>query len=373
MGRNIVQMMKILNETLGYKIYKEMEIGNMENKEVFLSYCWSDDDIANSIYDYLKNILDVEIHRDKIDIGAWESIKEYMQSIPQMDYVILLISDSYLKSANCMYEVLEVLRDRNFRNKIFPAVINTSIYNPVTRASYVRYWQQQCKELEESLQGIRLQNIGKLGEDLKRRQNIASNIAEFLDVISDMNNPEIADIKIVIEKKLSNFRKVQASNTQNKVNEKIDYLAELNIPKKSFQTEPTDLEINQFITESFKSIVELLSKAAEQWQSENIEIFTQIEQMDTRTTIFRFYKNGKLIRSLKLFLSSMFGSRDNIGISDDTMSFGSSNSWNGMYEAKVVDGEFKLYAAVSLRNFGDVMTIEEVVSDIWNNYIGVYL
>lgn len=179
---------------------KEMRQDN--KMEVFLSYCWSDDFVANEIYDYLKSNMDIELHRDKIDIGTWESIKAYMQSIPHMDYIILLISDSYLKSPNCMYEVLEVLRDRDYRNKIFPAVINTSIYNPITRANYVKYWQQQYDELNASLQGIELQNIGKLGEDLKRRQNIACNIADFLEVVSDMNNPEMENIKIVILEKL---------------------------------------------------------------------------------------------------------------------------------------------------------------------------
>lgn len=221
-NRGVIQSNNVKEASQGDKI------------EVFLSYCWSDDIVANEIYDYLKSNIYIELHRDKIDIGTWGSIKEYMQSIPQMDYIILLISDSYLKSANCMYEVLEVLRDRNYRNKIFPAVINTSIYNPITRANYVKYWQQQYDELNESLQGIGLQNIGKLGEDLKRRQNIASNMADFLDVISDMNNPEIADIKIVIGEKLSKFKKIQASNIQNEASAKIDYLSELNIPKKSF-------------------------------------------------------------------------------------------------------------------------------------------
>lgn len=225
-----------MNNSMGVsKLNSTRKLRGNDKTQVFLSYCWSDDDTANNIYDYLKNILDIEIHRDKIDIGTWGSIKEYMQSIPQMDYVILLISDSYLKSANCMYEVLEVIRDRNYRSKIFPAVINTSIYNPVTRANYVKYWQQQYYELEESLQGIGLQNIGKLGDDLKRRQNIASNIADFLDVISDMNNPKIADIKIVIGEKLSKFRESQYSNIQDETNEKRDYFSELNIPKKDIK------------------------------------------------------------------------------------------------------------------------------------------
>lgn len=53
-----------------------------------------------------------------------------MQSIVNMDYVVFLISDSYLKSANCMYEVLEVMKDKNYKEKIFPAVTCSEIYSP---------------------------------------------------------------------------------------------------------------------------------------------------------------------------------------------------------------------------------------------------
>ena len=62
---------------------------------------------------------EINLHRDKLDIRKWGSIKQYMQSIPKMDYMILLISDAYLKSANCMYEVLEVMRDSSIRIKYF--------------------------------------------------------------------------------------------------------------------------------------------------------------------------------------------------------------------------------------------------------------
>lgn len=339
--------------------------------EIFLSYCWSDDNIANEVYDYLKSNSGIELHRDKIDIGTWESIKEYMQSIQHMDYVILLISDSYLKSANCMYEVLEVMRDRNYRDKIFPAVINTSIYNPITRANYVKYWQQQYDELNESLQGIGVQNIGKLGDDLKRRQNIAANIAEFLEVISDMNNPAMTDVKIAVEKKIQSFVDVEGLSA--KSNTEVDYFSALNIPKRNVQHEPTDLEINQFMAESFRDIVKLLIKVAEQYQNENAGVQINVEQVDTRTVIFKFYQNGNLVRGLRLFLGSLFGGKENIGISDSTMSFGGGNSWNGMYDAKFVDGELKLYATMSLLNPQKTLTVEEVVADIWKNYIQIYV
>lgn len=82
------------------------------NPQIFLSYCWNDSNTADEIYNQLTIDSQITLHRDKLDIRHWGSIKEYMQSIPDMDYTILLISDAYLKSSNCMYEVLEVMRDR---------------------------------------------------------------------------------------------------------------------------------------------------------------------------------------------------------------------------------------------------------------------
>lgn len=69
-----------------------------------MSYFWNDSDVANRIYDYFINRRQIELHRDVIDIKKWHSIRAYMQSISNMDYIILLISDSYLKSANGMYD-----------------------------------------------------------------------------------------------------------------------------------------------------------------------------------------------------------------------------------------------------------------------------
>ncbi len=339
---------------------------------IFLSYCWNDSSEADRIYDYFKKGQNIELHRDRIDIKKWGSIKEYMQSISNIDYIILLISDSYLKSANCMYEVLEVMRDRYYRDKIFPAVIYSGIYSPVTRAKYVKHWQDEFKELEDTLKGINVQNLGKLNEDLKRRQDISSNIAEFLDVVSDMNNPNIADVCMSIEDKLS--QKGYLGKENSKLNDANDLFATLGIPKTKFNVEPTDLEINQFVRDSFNKIVKLLSQLCQQYQTQNAWVQVQIEQVDTRTVIYQFYRNGQLVRGLKLFLSNMFGGgRENIGLSDNTMSCGGGNSWNGMYDAKFIDGELKLYATMSLMNSQKAMAVEEVVADIWEHYIQIYL
>lgn len=193
-------------ETVMYQTYEEGKRTMEKRKvEMFLSYCWQDDKIAADIFAYLNNVTNIHIHRDTIDIKKWDSIRAYMNNIENMDYIILLISDAYLRSRNCMYEVLEVMRDRKYKNKIFPVVVSKEIYNPTVVANYVKYWQDQQQQLEDTLSSLRIQNLGNLNQDLKIIQDIAANTADFLYLVSDMNNPEIAEINVEITKKLEEW------------------------------------------------------------------------------------------------------------------------------------------------------------------------
>lgn len=233
----------------------------------------------------------------------------------------------------------------------------------------MKHWQDEFKELENTLQEINVQNLGKLNEDLKRRQDISSNIAEFLDVVSDMNNPKIEDVCAIIEEKLTQKGFLEGGRSR----DESDLFATLGIQRTKYGCEPTDLEINQFIRNSFERIVDLFSQLCYQYQEKNAWMQVQIEKVDTKTVIYQFYRNGKLVRGLRLFLSNMFGGRENIGLSDNIMSIGSGSSWNAMYEAKYMDGELTLYATMSLMNNQKAMRVEDVVADIWKHYIQIYL
>jgi len=61
----------------------------------------------------------------------------------------------------------------------------------------------------------------------------------------------------------------------------------LGIPKAKYNSEPTDLEVNQFVRDSFNQIVKLLSQLCQQYQSQNAYIQVQIEQVDTRIVIYQ--------------------------------------------------------------------------------------
>ncbi len=150
-----------------------------------------------------------------------------------------------------MYEVLEVLRDRNYKDKIFPVVIDKAIYNPKARAEYVKYWQKQYADLKKSLQGVDIQNVGRIGDDLKQRQDISSNIANFLDMVSDMNNPAVDDVSFVIEQKLSKNGYGLIQNSQSNLNTlsaETDLFSTMGTPKQ--QKKISELETNQFLVRS---------------------------------------------------------------------------------------------------------------------------
>lgn len=342
----------------------------MNEKNIFLSYCWADDKIANDICTAFENQKETKIHRDKIEIGSWRSIKEFMQSITQMDYVIMLISRKYLESDNCMYEVLETMRDRNYASKIFPVIIYDAIYDPTVRLGYVKFWQDKTKQFEKEFDGVEIQNLHTSTEILKHYHEIALHIDEFLGRIVDMNNPLVKDVP-------EKIKEILGINGQECTNELLDFkedmFKKIGIEKNYANSKPTDLEVNQFIDKSYKNIIFLFSRLCKKYENENSDITINCESIDSRNNLFQFYRSGNLVRGLKIYRSNMFGGTESIFISENSISFGGGHSWNGQYDCKVSNGALKLFAAMSLGRNNEPMEAEDVVKDIWVNYIQIYL
>lgn len=184
-----------------YNDQKETKIQNKkEGKTIFLSYNWHDGETADRIDKHLSGLSGITVKRDVRDIGPWKSIREFMQSIRQQDYAVLIVSDSYLKSKNYMFEVTEVMKEQEYADKIFPAVVEHGIYDPLVRAEYIQYWQRECAKLENAIKKIDPANAAELSADLKRYRSIANFMGEFLSMVADRNNPEILGIEIQIEK-----------------------------------------------------------------------------------------------------------------------------------------------------------------------------
>jgi hypothetical protein len=160
---------------------------NIKEPNIFLSYSHKNKEIADKVDKFFisKNI---RLTRDARDAPVYSSLKKFMDTIRDHDYVIMLISDAYLKSTNCMYEVIQFIQERNYIDRTFPIVIDNeaTIFDQSKHSKYIHYWQKKYKELGDKIKT--LQNIGtiSLHKELDKINKIQLNIGEFLNKIADL-------------------------------------------------------------------------------------------------------------------------------------------------------------------------------------------
>src|SRR5512134_735706 len=120
-----------------------------DEQAVFISYASKDEseEIVNQIERSLQG-RGIKIIRDKRDLGYKGSIREFMERIGQGNCVIVVVSDKYLRSPNCMFELVEVAEHQQFFDRVFPVVLaDANIYDPLKRIEYVRHWEIKRAEL----------------------------------------------------------------------------------------------------------------------------------------------------------------------------------------------------------------------------------
>lgn len=173
---------------------------------IFLSYSHSNIDIANRIDNFF-NSKNISLTRDVRDLLPYSSLEKFMDTIRDHDYVIILISDAFLKSMNCMYEVIQFIQEKKFIDRTFPIIIDkeVQIFNRSRHGEYIRYWQKKYKSLEIRIKSLRTFGIISLYRELNKIERIQSNIGDFLDKIADLNcvsleNLESTNYKVIVDR-----------------------------------------------------------------------------------------------------------------------------------------------------------------------------
>lgn len=174
---------------------------------LFISYTECDAPIVDIIEKKISEKL-----QNKIRISRYtgleykDSFKVFMDTIQDHDFVLTVVSDTYLRRQACMYEVGEIIKDHHYKDKLLfvvltekerkyygknaPEKIEADIYKgAVSKLEYTRYWQKKYEELEEAMKQINdyeatrqatydLQIIGQI---------YRKDIGEFLQFLSDEN------------------------------------------------------------------------------------------------------------------------------------------------------------------------------------------
>ena len=104
---------------------------------VFISYNWNSALIAEEIENKL--IPYAEIKRDKTSVRPWGDLQTFMSSIRDQDFAVLIISDAYLKSDACLFEVMELMKERRWDDRVMYVVTDDAhgIYDTKTHLALI--------------------------------------------------------------------------------------------------------------------------------------------------------------------------------------------------------------------------------------------
>jgi|GEM_PF-3345372 len=180
------------------------------NKSIYFSYSW-DDNKRTGIIDKLDKSLSESgfiTVRDVDDLKPHGEISKFMTRIGEADFVIIGLSDKYIKSPFCIYELYEIYRNSKmdpveFKRKIFPIRMgNLRLADNIP--NYALYWKAEAQKLLEQ-QSVDFDNI----------KTITDNLAKILSIVDDVlgfdpdkiEKDDFSEVKQILHKAIAGKRK----------------------------------------------------------------------------------------------------------------------------------------------------------------------
>lgn len=163
--------------------------------EVFISYAWgaSDKEKQNSsqLIDSITKALsqDFNVIIDKKTVKYKDNIKEFEKRLGKGSKIVLLISDRFLKSKHCMYEVLKIQEKGDVYDRIYPVVMpDADIYTSKGPLKYLTYWENEIEELNDEIKKLKSSAYTKpIQTEITVFTEFRKIIADFIHILSNMN------------------------------------------------------------------------------------------------------------------------------------------------------------------------------------------
>lgn len=156
---------------------------------VYVSYAWGGD--SEKVVDEVEAALKsrgIPFVRDKAELGYKGRIREFMQEIGRGHAVVVVLSDKYLRSPNCMYELVEITRSGDVHERIFPVVLpDADIYDMARRIDYRLHWKKKLDELNAKGAEAGMDNMANAPEQATLYDRYKDRVMELADLFGNMN------------------------------------------------------------------------------------------------------------------------------------------------------------------------------------------
>jgi hypothetical protein len=161
-------------------------------RTVFVSYKQSEESIR--LVDQIENTLrdhKIDLLRDVNEVGYRDSFTKFMERLGAGDAIVLVLSNEYFESENCMYELTAIAERGDLRGRIYPIVLkDAQIYKAEDRARFRKYWDRRLAALKEQDAVL----------DQPQFERYRNEVERLLKTVTDMNMLKAGDsFKPIVE------------------------------------------------------------------------------------------------------------------------------------------------------------------------------
>jgi internalin A len=176
-------------------------------RQACVSYAWkeersSDPERAGKVDEFCSKLMakGVTIVRDNTHVALGDRLSAFMRRIGHSDRVFVFLSDAYLKSPNCMYELLTIWQtcgddEEQFRlrTRVY-TMPGTDVFSIPARLKYAAHWKKQRDEIRQVIDEHGVDVLGQTDlKHFKQIQDFAHHVNEMLAQIADVLQPREFD------------------------------------------------------------------------------------------------------------------------------------------------------------------------------------
>ena len=166
---------------------------------IYFSYAWGDknetgesrEQIVDELYESLMND-GYNVQRDKKDVRYGDLISNFMGAIGKGKLVAVFVSDKYLRSEYCMFELYEVARNNKWEKDLFAKSVmlipveSIKINDPEILDVYYDHWESRKQKWQE-LSEKRVKKGKKPHPAYNKMVDIDHKVMDLYDWLADIN------------------------------------------------------------------------------------------------------------------------------------------------------------------------------------------
>jgi internalin A len=159
---------------------------------VYISYAWSSnsDNLIDKLDDVLRNS-GIHVKRDIREIRLGEWISDFILEVGSAELIVVVLTNNYLQSPNCMRELYHLYQTSGGKKSIFLERIVPLVDDDLNRqnAKWANHWNEQYRQLELSIRDLPPEAITFETKTLREYSTFRNYVSEMVDWIDDVLIP----------------------------------------------------------------------------------------------------------------------------------------------------------------------------------------